>query len=328
LYTVLDDGVDNGPTNASGGLSPHVDENTKPSKRPLILYAYFETENARRNLEFFIAHALHDAADFIFILNGETNATDLLPKTPNIRYLHRANDCYDLGAYAEVLLKDDLYKKYQRFIMMNASIRGPFLPYYATGCWSDMYLSRITDEVKVRSLCLISPSVSLTIAIKLVGMSMNCGPVPHVQAMMWATDRVGLELLLFPTESQTELTKASIPPLKDGGPIPPLETAGINWCPHEYWEAVSIEVYSTPLMEAAGYKVDVIMSAFHKQERFQDQCSQDDLDPLWEGQYFGTTMHPFDTVFAKANRGIGALVMERLTEWTDGRKYSSYDYCH
>jgi hypothetical protein len=93
---------------------------------------------------------LHGAADFLFIFNGETDAHKLLPKADNIKYIHRANDCYDLGAFAEVLLKDDLYKKYQRFITMNASIRGPFLPVWAMGaCWSDMYLNLVTEETKV-----------------------------------------------------------------------------------------------------------------------------------------------------------------------------------
>lgn len=124
------------------------------SNRPLILYAYFETENSRANLEYFLRHGLHGGADFLFILNGDNHAEDIIPKEPNIKYLHRPNDCYDLGAFAEVLLKDDLYKKYNKFITMNASIRGPFLPYWSTGCWSDMYLNRVTEKVKVRQyLC-------------------------------------------------------------------------------------------------------------------------------------------------------------------------------
>jgi hypothetical protein len=101
------------------------------------------------NLEFFIAHALHDAADFIFIFNGDTDAMNLLPNATNINFVHRPNECYDMGAYASVLVKDDLYKQYKRFIMMNASIRGPFIPYWSNGCWSDMYLNKVTDSVKV-----------------------------------------------------------------------------------------------------------------------------------------------------------------------------------
>jgi hypothetical protein len=33
--------------------------------------------------------------------------------------------------------------------MLNASIRGPFVPYWSEKCWSDIYLSRVTKEVKV-----------------------------------------------------------------------------------------------------------------------------------------------------------------------------------
>ncbi|TVY45436.1 hypothetical protein LOCC1_G007214 [Lachnellula occidentalis] len=314
VITSPNDRIDNKNGKNSGPSSndQHSDDSTKTGDRPLILYAYHETDNARRNLEFFIAHALHDAADFIFVMNGETDAMKLLPKHSNIKYVERGNDCYDMGAFASVLVKDDLYKKYSRFITMNASIRGPFLPYWATGCWSDMFLSRITNEVK------------------LVGITMNCKPLPHIQSMIWATDRVGIEVLLFPTETQIKALEASLPPFPDGEPVRTLEKAGINWCPHEYWDAVSVEVHGTPLIQAAGYKVDAMMVAFHKQAEFQASCKDDEAaqDPLYDEQYFGTNLHPFDTVFAKANRGSNAKTLDRLTEWTDGRNYTSYEYCH
>lgn len=133
---------------SSPGSKP---SSSKPTDRPLILYAYADssTGSARTNLEFFLAHALHDAADFVFILNGETDVEKIIPSKSNIRYVKRPNDCYDLGAYAEVLLAKDLYKSYKRFITLNASIRGPFIPYWSDACWSDMYLNKVTDEVKV-----------------------------------------------------------------------------------------------------------------------------------------------------------------------------------
>ena len=122
------------------------------SDTPLILYAYHESDTARVNIEFFIRHGLHAAADFVFILNGETNVSAIIPEEGNIRVVQRENKCYDIGAYAEVLTQDDLYKGYKRFIFLNASIRGPFLPPWAWGCWSDIYLGRLTDEVKVRPI--------------------------------------------------------------------------------------------------------------------------------------------------------------------------------
>lgn len=139
------------PQPEKGGTPANAAVNTTTpiSPRPLVLYAYSESKTARPNLEFFIRHALNDAADFIFILNGPTNVGILLPNLPNIKVIQRENDCYDLGAYAEVLQTDDLYKGYEKFILLNASIRGPFMPYWSNMCWMDMYLGKITEEVKV-----------------------------------------------------------------------------------------------------------------------------------------------------------------------------------
>lgn len=123
--------------------------NSGDDLRPLVLYTYAESPNARANFEFFVRNGLHGRADFIFIFNGETDAADLLPAEPNIRVVHRENKCFDIGAHGEVLRQDDLWKKYKRFITMNASIRGPFAPMYYPSCWMDAFLGKITDKVKV-----------------------------------------------------------------------------------------------------------------------------------------------------------------------------------
>lgn len=120
------------------------------SDRPLISYAYAESESGRANFKYFLSQGLHGAADFVFIINGETDAADLIPHKPNIRVVRRNNTCFDLGAHGEVLRENDLWKKYKRFITLNASIRGPFVPRWSRSCWSDVYLSRVTEKVKVR----------------------------------------------------------------------------------------------------------------------------------------------------------------------------------
>ena len=113
------------------------------------MYAYKESENARRNLIFFLHQGLHGAADFIFILNGETDAADWIPALDNVRVVRRPNLCFDLGAFGEVLRDGDLWRRYRRFITLNASIRGPFVPTWSDKCWSDAYLERVTEDVKV-----------------------------------------------------------------------------------------------------------------------------------------------------------------------------------
>jgi hypothetical protein len=119
----------------------------------VVLYAYHETPIARENAEFFIRHGLHDNADFVFIFNGETYLDELLPKNrSNIRVVRRTNDCFDMGSYGAVLMEDNkaMVKRYKRFILMNSSIRGPFIPDWSIECWSDAFMNKITRTVKVR----------------------------------------------------------------------------------------------------------------------------------------------------------------------------------
>ncbi|OBT78827.1 hypothetical protein VF21_02499 [Pseudogymnoascus sp. 05NY08] len=240
---------------------------TPDDQRPLITYAYYEAPFARANLKFFVDHALHDAADFIFILNGETDADktiifadpeipedlrDLIPKRDkkNIFVKKRPNTCFDLGAHNEVLNsvlggegwigKDGpipapkgmasagdnmlLRNKYKRYILMNASIRGPFVPRWSTQCWSDSYLNRLTDK------------------IKLVGMSYNChNGEGHIQSMIWATDHTGLQHML---------TKAAI-----------------GECFGAMSEAMLAEVRTTQVLRDLGFEVDTFMSVYHSENR-------------------------------------------------------------
>ncbi|TVY22045.1 hypothetical protein LARI1_G000095 [Lachnellula arida] len=284
------------------------------SKPPLILYAYSESDTARVNIEFFIRHGLHAAADFVFIINGNTDIAAIIPEGPNIRVVQRENVCYDIGAHAEVLTKDDLYKGYKRFIMLNASIRGPFLPSWSQGCWSDMYLGKVTDEVK------------------LVGMTANCVPTFHVQSMIWATDTTGLETLLFPSEAVLK-AYALNPPKPFNSAKEQLEKLhpqkpGMNTCFHDMNSAVTAEIGASSLVKAAGYKVDAFMSAYHNMERYEEVCNSSRKgDVLWDKKYFGTNVHPFETLFMKSNREIDEVGLARHSEWVAERGYSSYDFC-
>ncbi|KAK6514603.1 hypothetical protein TWF281_004802 [Arthrobotrys megalospora] len=249
--------------------------------RPLVLYAYAETENAHQNARFFLQHGLHAEADFIFILNGETTLYDDIPAEPNIKVIQRNNTCFDLGAHAEVLTKNDneLMKKYKRFILMNASIRGPFLPTWSRECWTDAWLDKVTDTTK------------------LVGMAFNCIPTHHVQSMIFATDRAGLTRLL----------------------------SKINICFSTLWSAVKAEMGCTAAVIDAGYKVKAFMTAFASDKEYVTNCKHGDL--LYEDGYYGTTMHPYETMFQKANRNLAPKQLELLTKWHNESGYSSWDVC-
>ncbi len=70
---------------------------------------------------------------------------------PNVRVVERENSCFDLGAYNEVFERDPtLVTAYKRFMFVNDSLRGPFLPTWAEGiCWSDAYWDRLDAKTRL-----------------------------------------------------------------------------------------------------------------------------------------------------------------------------------
>jgi hypothetical protein len=50
-------------------------------------------------------------------------------------------------------------------------------------------------------------------------------------------------------------------------------------------------------------------------------------DPLFNGNLFGTNVHPMETIFMKTSRGIAPEVLKALTDWTEHVGYSSWDKC-
>jgi hypothetical protein len=139
--------------------------------------------------------------------------------------------------------------------------------------------------------------------------------------MIWATDSVGLGLILTPS--------------------------GIDECFANMPAAQNGEIRTTQLLRDNGYEVDVFLSVYHSKDRETKQRLLTDPDPaslsvsvpgdFWKsctdedwlgpGSYFGTFVHPYENLFMKSHRHIEDTVLDRLTEWHDGSGYSSYDVC-
>ncbi|RYP91019.1 hypothetical protein DL770_002849 [Monosporascus sp. CRB-9-2] len=244
---------------AGGGHDEKTTKIKKNKSRPLILYAYSETENARENLRYLVANCLHGAADFVFTLNGPTDAASTL--TPRGR--------------PNVLRKDGLWKSYNRFIVLNASACGPFVPY-----WSDVYLDCVTEKVK-RLL------TRTKLDEYLVGMTVNWRPQMHVQPMIWATDSTGMELLLYPPRDESE---------GDGRRL-----VALQGCYDGKGVAIAIR--------AAGYDVDAMMAAFHGGHRGRATVrARPGLAPAPTS----AACTPIRPSSSKANRGIDPRTLDHL----------------
>jgi len=111
----------------------------------LIIYNYHQTDLAQVNLEFFLRHHNPNWADLLLVVNGD----ELKVTLPDwIMVLKRPNFGFEMCSHMTVLpvvlgksaskldktlwnlkLKTKLRRKnYAYFILMNASVRGPFYP--------------------------------------------------------------------------------------------------------------------------------------------------------------------------------------------------------
>ncbi|OTB20534.1 hypothetical protein K445DRAFT_299591 [Daldinia sp. EC12] len=253
--------------------------------RTLITYAYTESQITRENLAFFIDNGLHRNADFVFILNGPTHASSMIPKDPNIRVVSRHDECFDLGSHGEVLREDNLWKKYERFVMLNANARGPFVPYWSDACWSDAFLSRVTEDVK------------------LVGATATCHPKFHIDPLLWATDSTGIKLLLDPPQDSTA------PHHSSSSSSNKQTLVALGGCYKDKQQASHGEIEATSMIKKAGYNVDVLMAAFHNAGSHEEACLR---GPTQEA--VADDPHPYETLFVKAGNDVDPAAIARLTE--------------
>lgn len=105
---------------------------------------------------------------------------------------------------------------------------------------------------------------------------------------------------------------------------------GLSQCFANRQDAVEAEVSATGIILGAGKKVDVLLT------KYQTSLEHDVLkfceplgawDPQSEGAYDGASIHPYESVFIKTNRGINPVLIENLSKWTDEIGYSSYGQC-
>jgi len=145
--------------------------------KTLVLFVFHEY-NKRVNQ--FINKSIFkdDNVDFIFICNNK----NIIFNVPDyVKTLHRDNIGYDFGGWSDALLIDNLYNNYDKFIFVNSSVIGPFLHSNYKGKWTDIYINRLTNN------------------IKLFGSTINTCKDPlrlsHVQSYIFSMDKNTLQYL-------------------------------------------------------------------------------------------------------------------------------------
>lgn len=221
--------------------------------------------------------------------SGDASTPVRTKSGPRILVIVRENSGYDMCA-SKIVLERGLAPRpgtYTHVVLMNGSVRGPFLPNYVSISWIDAFQQFLAGGVK------------------LVGTTINCLSSKrdrsagftslHVQSMVLVTDAEGARVMQ-----------------------PVLQ------CYDERNEAVSHgEIGTSQAVLRAGYGIAALQHSWKDFPVFMHDLAAPEVakrcalvsestggDPSWPGVYLGGEPHALELVFIKTNRELD-------TSWID-----------
>mmetsp|Transcript_5095 Transcript_5095/g.6923 ORF Transcript_5095/g.6923 Transcript_5095/m.6923 type:complete len:364 (-) Transcript_5095:56-1147(-) len=272
----------------------------------LVMYSYFEGSSkesntnadlARTNLEYFIKVGVlgptspdRQQATFVFIINGGHVSVHIPEHLSNVHVLKRNNFGLEFCGVKEALEKYNRHG-FTHYIMLNSSIRGPFLPNYVRfRPWTDSFINMITSDVK------------------LVGTSINCYCNPcagqakldtlHLQSFFLATDVIGMEIIqkkmICTNHKVTAVLSTEL------GMSQAVLTSGFNLGSNlQFWQGHDFRKLEPTLLKCAQVLNNNMFGG----------------DVMFRNAYFGLTVHPLEVIFTKVNRKGMADFVERYSSW-------------
>jgi len=155
-----------------------------------------KTDDTQRVLVIYVFHVFNDRVktfincgifsdpntDFLMICNDPTIDLGKLSLPEHVKSVKRENIGFDFGAHSYGLLTNDLYKDYDKYVLLNSSCMGPYIPSYFTGKWTDIFLQGLKGNVKLFG--------------SMINTERNPVHLAHVQSNIFALDKETLEYLI------------------------------------------------------------------------------------------------------------------------------------
>ena len=257
--------------------------------KTLITFVHFNRKEDHLygdNLDFFLKVGLLASTDyhFNFVINSETGG-ERIPIHPNVSVIKGHNKGYDFGAYKQSIDSTN-WKSFDRFIFINDTCRGPFIPNYVPKSinWVDMFLKDINDKVK-----LVGPTWFTKRFDSWLNGSLGApeGENTHIQSWCFGLDKIALNILIN-NKIFNSLYKDKEQIIKD----------------HELGMSRTLLKHN--------FKV--------KPFQLSRSSSEDHGDINHNGAYFGTTLNPLESMFYKtkgSNKGAvnNQEILNNYTKW-------------
>ena len=261
------------------------------SAQTLIILAYVFDALGTDNLQYFLAQGIVADPKYHFVLmvndptpiEWENRLSEIAKEYVNFEWHKHLNFGYDFCVFKDALTSIKLrisIDHIRYFILMNKSLRGPFVPSYYDKPWPEIFTSKLNDK------------------IRLSGTSINCGDKRsinlHVQSMLWAFSSDSLEFMLERLKCYSNVHDAMI---------------NIEVGLSRAMMAHGFRFASTMLMLSAKEGIpDANTDAICAWSTTSNHG-----DSYYSGAYVGIDMNPLEMVFFKSNRRISPQVLHRYS---------------
>jgi hypothetical protein len=221
--------------------------------------------------------------DYCFVVNGQHSVN--FPKEFNIKVIQRENNGYDFQGYYIGLIS--LKKKYDYYIFINSSVRGPYVPPYTTTYfkWYQPLIDLLKSNPKTK---LVGPTINIQPPMDTLKISQY---LPHVQSYCFITDHECVTYL-----QSTQLWDK-------------FYTNKLDVITHQ-------EIAMSTLVLQKGWTINCLIPEYQSIDfHLRDFTEAIHGDILWTKNELGRVVHPYETIFMKTDRGIGNREIDTFTEY-------------
>jgi len=288
-----------------------------PEGPTLIIYNYFEAPLNKINAEFFFRHHNPKWADVLLVVNGEEHSLELplwvtvLPRQNIGLEFCAMMELLPLLLYGKLHYEDTkllaLWKKrYSYFMLLNASVRGPFYPLWPSmeSNWVEVFKAQLTKDEW------------------LVGTSFNCmrnkPSLFHLQSFTLMTHRRGLEMIYEDFQQRLLIFNAN----NQGCDIVGNFSAPKKWSIIFAYEIGMTQTFLSRNISIKSLSLGWQGVDFRSSEAVNKICMTQ-ADQYYRNLYFGNSLNPFEVIFFKTNTAelvrVDMKTLDLYTLWFDKR---------
>jgi hypothetical protein len=251
----------------------------------LVIYHYYEKDQSYiDNFCHFLRFGYDSDLSYLIIVAGEHTID--FPTLDNIQYLFTENKNFDYGGYCEAISKLSIWQKYDFYLFVNSSVRGPFAPAYSDQKWTDLFIDQLSADIGiVGSAISITPSqhsIAKMYHEKYGRLERNHQFLGHVQTTCYALSRQVLE----------QLIKADFYEV--------TETLNKDETVRDY------EIRLSQLILDMGFNLRCMLPEYiqidYRVALTDLNLTSREGDSGFEHSYFGRSVHPYESIFIKTSR--------------------------